>query len=342
MIFYILITLLAAAAGYFAGASQLALLGLQATAFAAALIFAGTSVLGLLIARLLSRVSRRKLFFFLVAVAGGKLLSFLFRLILITFLFGEASSGIFKQPTALIALFDIFFISGAVIYLLQLEDRIKPMQLLDFAGFSSGRPPEVHEATTYKILDTSVIIDGRIADIVETGFLDGILVVPQFVLLELQQIADSSDPFKRGRGRRGLDILNRMKRSDRCVIKITDTDFPGITEVDTRLIELCKQIGGYIITNDFNLNKVAELQGVQILNLNLLSNALKPSVLPGEVMRVTIIKEGKDARQGVAYLDDGTMIVVDNGRKFINKKINVVVTSVLQTPAGRMIFAESN
>src|SRR6187397_803240 len=190
----------------------------------------------------------------------------------------------------------------------------------------------------YKVLDTSVIIDGRIADICETGFLDGTLVVPQFVLRELQQVADSSDSLKRNRGRRGLDILQKIQKMGGVQVQIVETDFPEVREVDLKLIELARRMSGKIVTNDFNLNKVAQLRGVPVLNINELANSLKPVVLPGEVMKVFIIKEGKEAGQGVAYLDDGTMVVVDNARKLIGKTIDVVVTSVLQTTAGKMIF----
>jgi uncharacterized protein YacL len=193
---------------------------------------------------------------------------------------------------------------------------------------------------SYKILDTSVIIDGRIADIAETGFLDGVVVTPQFVLRELQLVADSSDSLKRNRGRRGLDILQRLQKVASVQIQIVEDDFPGVREVDLKLIELAKLYEGKIITNDFNLNKVAQLQGVEVLNINELANALKPIVLPGETMRVFILKEGKEYNQGVAYLDDGTMVVVDNARKMIGKTIDVSVTSVLQTTAGKMIFGK--
>jgi uncharacterized protein YacL len=189
-----------------------------------------------------------------------------------------------------------------------------------------------------KILDTSVIIDGRIADICETGFLEGPLIVPQFVLKELQQIAGSSDTLKRNRGRRGLDILQRIQKGFDLEVRIVDHDFPQIREVDAKLVALGKALKGKVLTNDFNLNKVAELQGVPVLNINQLANAVKPVVLPGEVMNVYVIKEGKEYGQGVAYLDDGTMVVIDNARKYINKHIDVAVTSVLQTTAGRMIF----
>ncbi|MGH9200682.1 MAG: PIN/TRAM domain-containing protein [Vicinamibacterales bacterium] len=190
----------------------------------------------------------------------------------------------------------------------------------------------------YKILDTSVIIDGRIADLCDTGFMDGTLVIPQFVLKELQLVADSSDSMKRNRGRRGLDILQKIQKMSGVDVVISDVDYPEIREVDLKLIELARNLPGKIVTNDFNLNKVAQLRGVDVLNINELANALKPVVLPGEIMKVFILKEGKEYNQGVAYLDDGTMVVVDNARKMISKTIDIVVTSVLQTTAGKMIF----
>jgi uncharacterized protein YacL len=190
-----------------------------------------------------------------------------------------------------------------------------------------------------KILDTSVIIDGRVADITETGFIEGPLLIPQFILGELQHIADSSDPIKRTRGKRGLEVLHHIQKQVNVDVRIVDRDFPAVKEVDAKLIELAKEVHGKIITNDSNLNKVAELQGISVLNINELANAIKPVVLPGEDMNVKILKEGKEMGQGVAYLDDGTMIVVDNGRRYMGKTIDVIVTSVLQTPAGRMIFA---
>jgi uncharacterized protein YacL len=196
------------------------------------------------------------------------------------------------------------------------------------------------ESGDYRILDTSVIIDGRIADICETGFIEGSMMVPRFVLDELQYIADSSDSMKRSRGRRGLDILNRMQKIQGINIEIVDQDFPKVKNVDAKLIALAKKMDGKIITNDFNLNKVAELQGIKILNVNELANSLKPVVLPGEVMTVKIIREGKEPGQGVAYLDDGTMIIVDNAQKHQGATVEALVTSVLQTTAGRMIFSE--
>jgi len=191
-----------------------------------------------------------------------------------------------------------------------------------------------------KILDTNVIIDGRIADICETGFVEGILVVPQFVLHELQYIADSTDSLKRNRGRRGLDVLARMQKRPDLTILVSDRDFPLVREVDAKLVALARETGARIVTNDYNLNKVAELSGVTVLNINQLANALKPVALPGELMRVSVIKEGKEANQGVAYLEDGTMVVVDNARRFIGKNLEVTVTSAIQTTAGRMIFAQ--
>ena len=191
-----------------------------------------------------------------------------------------------------------------------------------------------------KILDTSVIIDGRIADICQSGFVEGRLLVPIFVLEELQHIADSSDPLKRNRGRRGLDILNRMQKELGLAVQIDNRNYEEIAEVDSRLIQLAKETSGKILTNDFNLNKVAVLHGVAVLNINELANAVKPVVLPGEEMHVHLVKDGKEFGQGVAYLDDGTMIVVDGGKKYVGEHIEVLVTSVLQTAAGRMIFAK--
>ncbi len=212
--------------------------------------------------------------------------------------------------------------------------------LLNLAALGGIFGGEKLSRKSYKILDTSVIIDGRICDIAETGFLDGTIVIPQFVLRELQLVADSADSLKRNRGRRGLDILQRLQKVASLQIQIVEDDFPAVREVDLKLIELAKLYESKIITNDFNLNKVAQLQGVEVLNINELANSLKPIVLPGETMKVFILKEGKEYNQGVAYLDDGTMVVVDNARKMIGKTIDVSVTSVLQTTAGKMIFGK--
>jgi uncharacterized protein YacL len=204
----------------------------------------------------------------------------------------------------------------------------------------SSVPEKGNGSATNIIVDTSVIIDGRIADIVETGFIEGILVIPRFVLKELQLIADSSDPLKRTRGRRGLDILNRIQKDPHIHVNIHETDFPETPEVDSKLVKLAKLLGGKVFTNDYNLNKVAEFQQIKVLNVNDLANALKPVILPGETMVIRIVREGKELGQGVAYLDDGTMVVVNSGKDRIGQKLEVAVTSVLQTSAGRMIFAE--
>ncbi|HET9177808.1 MAG TPA: PIN domain-containing protein [Terriglobia bacterium] len=212
--------------------------------------------------------------------------------------------------------------------------------LLNLAAMGGIFAAERQGRKSSKILDTSVIIDGRIADICETGFIEGPLILPQFVLRELQLVADSTDPMKRNRGRRGLDVMHRIQKIATVQVQIVEEDFPHIREVDLKLIELAKKLEGKILTNDFNLNKVAQLQRVPVLNINELANALKPVVLPGEIMRVFILKEGKEFNQGVAYLDDGTMVVVDNAKKMISKTIDISVTSVLQTTAGKMIFGK--
>ncbi len=194
-------------------------------------------------------------------------------------------------------------------------------------------------AATARILDTSVIIDGRITDICYSGFLEGELVVPRFVLDELQSVADSEDPLKRNRGRRGLDVLNALQRQDRVEVRIEELDFPELSGVDTKLVALAKSLNQPVMTNDYNLNKIAELQGVRVLNINELANSLKPVVLPGEAVALTVLKEGKEPGQGVGYLDDGTMVVVEGGKKLIGQDVEARVTSILQTPAGRMVFA---
>lgn len=192
-----------------------------------------------------------------------------------------------------------------------------------------------------KVLDTSVVIDGRIADIAGTGFLEGAVLVPRFVLRELQDLADSEDPLKRNRARRGLDVLSGLQREQKIGVEIADQDYPEVAGVDAKLIRLAKELDTLIVTNDYNLNKVAELEGVRVLNINELANAVKPVVLPGERMAVQVIREGKEANQGVAYLDDGTMVVIEGGKRFIGLQVDISVTSILQTPAGRMIFAKA-
>lgn len=199
-------------------------------------------------------------------------------------------------------------------------------------------PAAARRGVPRKIVDTSVIIDGRIADICETGFIEGTLVVPQFVLHELQQIADSSDGLRRNRGKRGFDVLTRLQRIPKVTVEIVDLDFPHVREVDRKLIELGKALNAKVLTNDYNLNRMAELSGVAVLNINEVANAVKPVVLAGEIMHVRVLREGKEAGQGIAYLDDGTMVVIDQGRRYVGQAVDVAVTSVLQTTAGRMIF----
>jgi len=218
-----------------------------------------------------------------------------------------------------------------VVFVLRREEELGGITRIVFPGATAGD-------ARYKVLDTSVIIDGRIADVCQAGFLEGTLLVPQYVLRELQQIADSSDPLKRNRGRRGLDVLQRLQRLPGVRTELHDLDFPKIREVDARLIETARAVGGVIVTNDYNLNKVAELHGVRVLNVNELAGALRPVVLPGEMLHVHVLREGKEAGQGVAYLDDGTMVVVEQGRRHIGQTVNVMVNTVLQTAAGRMIF----
>lgn len=199
-----------------------------------------------------------------------------------------------------------------------------------------------NKKSDYVILDTSVIIDGRIADIAQTGFIEGTILVPRFVLNELQHIADSADTLRRNRGRRGLEILNKLQKQDDIPIEITDMDIPDTNEVDSKLVRLGKRLDAPVLTNDYNLNRVAELQGVKVLNINELANAVKAIVLPGETIKVRIIQEGKEVGQGVGYLDDGTMVVVEDGKQYISNTMEVTVTRVLQTVAGRMIFATPN
>ncbi len=210
--------------------------------------------------------------------------------------------------------------------------------MLNLQAFGGVFGSERNTKHSFKLLDTSVIIDGRVADIADALFLDGTIIIPQFVLRELQLVADSADPLKRQRGRRGLEVLQRIQKMPHLEVQIAEDDFAHIAEVDMKLIELAKRYDAKVVTNDFNLNKVATLQGIEIMNVNLLANALKPVVLPGEIMRVFILREGKEYNQGVAYLDDGTMVVVDGARRMINKTVDISVTSVHQTTAGKMIF----
>jgi uncharacterized protein YacL len=275
--------------------------------------------------RLLGKVNFGTLFGGIIGLAAGLLFANLF-LVPLRLLVKE-------QPVALSFLLNaVFGYGGMLIGLTRGRGLTVPgiIRLLQGKGFEEN----------LKILDTSVIIDGRIADVCEAGFIEGTFIVPQFILQELQYIADSQDSTKRARGRRGLDVLHKVQKMSNVTVRIVEEDFPKIREVDTKLVALGKLMNAKIITNDFNLNKVAQLQGVSVLNINELANSLKPVVLPGETMRVFVLKEGKEYNQGVAYLDDGTMVVVENGRRSMGKTIDVTVTSVLQTTAGRMIFSK--
>lgn len=299
---------------------------------------AGLGILGglglFLLERALRHIPSRSYLYGLSGLAVGLLFG-----VVGTYLLGMALGE--RHPDFVPTLSLVLYVAGA--YLGIVIGVNKGPEFYD-VGISEGGASwgaEGHQSTP-KILDTSVIIDGRIADICETGFLEGPLIVPQFVLKELQHIAGSADALKRNRGRRGLDILQRVQKGFERDVHIVDHDFPNIREVDAKLVALGKMLKGKVLTNDFNLNKVAELQGVPVLNINQLANAVKPVVLPGEIMNVYVLKEGKEYGQGVAYLDDGTMVVIDNARKYLSKHVEVSVTSVLQTTAGRMIFSRLN
>ena len=281
----------------------------------------------LLIDAFFKRFTVRNILSILLGIALGLLVH---RLLMGVATYAQISGEIMHQVGIISAV--MFSYLGAVI-VLRGQDEFN--LVLPFIKLESKGPGE-----EIILLDTSVIIDGRIADIAETHFLSGRLVLPRFVLKELQLIADSSDPLKRARGRRGLDILNRIKKNPHLDVKIQEMDFPEFSTVDAKLVKLGQVIGAKVFTNDYNLNKVAELQGVKVLNINELANAVKPVVMPGETMQVKVLKEGKEHDQGVAYLNDGTMVVVDNGRRRIGQTFNVIITSVLQTQAGRMIFAK--
>lgn len=277
----------------------------------------------------LKEVSWKKMAVGIIGVAVGLLFG-----ILVSFAFPIfRNEGVGEYLGILINL--IFAYLGFSLFLYKEKDIIKVFDrtFTDYDNLYNG-------VISNKILDTSVIIDGRIADISKSGFLEGVLIIPEFVLEELRHIADSSESLKRNRGRRGLDILKQMQKEPYITVEIITQDFDDIQEVDSKLVKLAQIMDARIVTNDYNLNKVAELQGVKVLNINELANSVKPVVLPGEEMNVKVIKEGKEDGQGVAYLDDGTMIVVDEGIKYMNQKISVLVTSILQTAAGRMIFAK--
>ena len=275
----------------------------------------------------LRQVSLKRLIGAAIGSVLGIVGAYLMSLVLMRSAPGSVSTIPFLQLAILLLMTYVGLVVGA--------NKGEMLNLAALGGLFGGEKSSKH---TFKILDTSVIIDGRIADIAETGFLEGAIVIPQFVLRELQLVADSAESTKRNRGRRGLDILQRLQKMPDLNVQILEEDFPNIRDVDMKLVELGKLYDCKVVTNDFNLNKVASLHGVDVLNINELANALKPIVLPGESMRVFILKEGKEYNQGVAYLDDGTMVVVDNAKKMISKTIDISVTSVLQTTAGKMIF----
>ena len=284
----------------------------------------GISLLIILIEISLRKVSGRILIGGLLGLTGG---------VLISSIINSSLASILPNKQRFFMQFLLSVLLGYLGVILGIK-RAEGFHISDIVRTLRGGSPDEN----IKILDTSVIIDGRISDICETGFLEGTFILPQFILQGLQYIADSSDPLKRARGRRGLDILHKIQKMADLNVKIIEEDFPKIKDVDSKLVALAKVLNAKIITNDFNLNKVAELQGVAVLNINELANAVKPVVLPGETMKVFVLKEGKEVGQGVAYLDDGTMVVVENARRYIGKNVEVAVTSVLQTTAGRMIF----
>jgi len=296
--------------------------------WAAGFYGAAGAVLAIFLERRFARVSLKRTIGITIGVVAGLFCSSLVSVVLSHIGSDNTGAVHFIQVVALLVLVYFGAVTGA-----------SKGELLNL-GAMGVFGAEADAQSTQKILDTSVIIDGRIADIVETGFIEGVLVIPQFVLHELQMVADSQDSQKRTRGRRGLDVLQRIQQMTNVKVRIAEEDFPQVREVDMKLIELAKMFKCKIVTNDFNLNKVAQVRGVQVLNINELTNALKPVVLPGELMRVFILKEGKEYNQGVAYLDDGTMVVVDNARRMISKTVDISVTSVLQTTAGKMIFGK--
>jgi uncharacterized protein YacL len=246
-------------------------------------------------------------------------------------------TGLSLASRTVVTLWSAFLILWPILTVISLKQK----ELLECLWYKSesGQPKRLSK-DQFKILDTSAVIDGRIADLCQTGFLEGVLIIPNFVLLELQKIADSSDPLRRNRGRRGLEILNKIQKENLVSVRILDRDFEDLAEVDTKLLRLARELGAKVITNDYNLNKVAELYGVQVLNINDLSNAIKPVVIPGEEMVVHVLRDGKEHGQGIGYLEDGTMIVVEGGKSYIGLDIDILVTSILQTSAGRMIFAK--
>ncbi len=296
--------------------------------FGAGLVFA---IVVVIIERLLKKVSLKEIIATLFGLVAGLVAANLL-VYLTSVIIEEDKNGVILRMIAAGSSLTLGYLGMAVAY--------KKRNEFEFLVSSGSNHVMRTQSNETKILDTNVIIDGRIVDICETGFIEGTIIIPRFVLNELQYIADSADVLRRNRGRRGLDILHRMQKSPNINVKIVEEDFPDIKEVDAKLIVLAKSMEGKVVTNDFNLNQVAELQSVVVLNINELANAVKPVILPGETMTVKVIKEGKEQAQGIAYLDDGTMVVVENGRNLIGQTLDVVVTSILNTAAGRMIFTK--
>lgn len=319
LILRVLIFALFVIAGYLYGQSrELVLYGLLGGAF--------LGIISLFIHSLLDKLSAGSVLGGIAGLIAGIIFSY-FLLLPLGFLIPDDDMTV------------IHFIVGAIFGyggLLSGFKKGKDLTIPYILRLFKGKEPE----EDIKLLDTSVIIDGRIADVIDVGFMGGTFIIPQFILQELQHIADSPDPIRRSKGRRGLDVLHRIQKITSIKVKIVEEEFPKIKEVDAKLVAFAKLLNAKIITNDFNLNKVAQLQGVPVLNINELASVLKPVVLPGETLGLFIVKEGKEYNQGVAYLDDGTMVVTENARKYIGKTVDVVVTSVLQTTAGRMIFAK--
>ena len=317
----IFIVILGASAGYFRPDGE--------PFWPAALVGSAMGVMAIILERRIARITLERLFGVVFGLVAGLFCAALVSLVIAQAGGANSNALHFVQVVCLLLFAYVGAVTGA-----------SKGDLLNLSALGGLFGDEADSRSNQKILDTSVIIDGRIADIAETGFLDGILIVPQFVLHELQMVADSADGMKRNRGRRGLDVLQRLQKMSHLKIQIVSEDFPQVPEVDMKLLELAKVRKCKVITNDFNLNKVAQVRGVEVLNINELANSLKPIVLPGELMRVFVLKEGKEYNQGVAYLDDGTMVVVDNARRMISKTIDISVTSVLQTTAGKMIFGK--
>jgi len=296
--------------------------------FGAGLVFA---IIVVIIERLLKKVSLKEIVATLFGLVAGLVAANLLVFLSSVIIEGDKNGVVLRMIAAGSSL-TLGYLGMAVAY--------KKRDEFEFLVSSGNGHVMRTQSNETKILDTNVIIDGRIVDICETGFIEGTIIIPRFVLNELQYIADSADVLRRNRGRRGLDILHRMQKSPNINVKIVEEDFLDIKEVDAKLIALAKSMEGKVVTNDFNLNQVAELQSVVVLNINELANAVKPVILPGETMTVKVIKEGKEQAQGIAYLDDGTMVVVENGRNLISQTLDVVVTSILNTAAGRMIFTK--